>query len=95
MLGFLVPMVHEPIYQFTDLPWPLGPGAQFLCGPLATRTVIETRSGRGLRPALSLLERPTRIIEAGTLPRLVDTETADLEGKSHEFTFYSLWISCE
>jgi hypothetical protein len=23
-------MVHEPIDEFTDLPWTLGPGAQFL-----------------------------------------------------------------
>jgi hypothetical protein len=29
----LAPMVHELIDQFTDLPWPLGPGAQFLGGP--------------------------------------------------------------
>jgi len=31
-LGFLAPMVYELVYQFTDLPWPLGPGPQFLRG---------------------------------------------------------------
>jgi hypothetical protein len=61
-------MAHEPIDQFADLPWPLGPGAQFFGGDPGDshgyRNAIRTRfAPRPVSFTTALFGRLTRDLQ--------------------------------